>query len=138
MAEPEEALPPEVWTIAALKELLVAQQTTNTKLTSMENELITIREGQEKSKIHLKYEIDLSTAHTNLEVADFEKMNVEIDSIHVMPVPSDMDVKLRGITDEVISLETGDDYTLSNHLITRILVTNSAGSGTATIHVYGR
>lgn len=138
MASPEEALPPEVFVIATLKEILVAQNKTNTQLQSVENELITIRKSQEKSKIHLKYEIDLSVEHTDFEVADFIKLGIEIDSIHIMPVPSDVEIKLRGQIDEAVSLETGDDYTLSNHLITRILATNSVGSGTATIHVYGR
>ena len=134
----EEAYPPEVWIIAALKDMAELQKKANTRLEGMQSELETIRKSQEKSKVHHKYEVDLSVVRTNKEIADFTKLGLEIDSIHILPVPSAMSVRLRGLTDETVDLAVGDDYSLSGHLITRILVTNAAGSGTAYIHVYGR
>jgi hypothetical protein len=127
----EEKLPPEAWIIASLKEILVAQNTTNERLQSVENKLT-------KSTIHLKYKINLTVAHTNELIADFTKLGVEIDNIHILPVPSAISIRLRGMADETVDLEIGDDYTLSGHVITQILVTNEVGTGTAEIHVYGR
>jgi len=133
-----EEFPPEVWMIATLKEILEVQKMSNQQLQEMKGELSTIRKSQEKSTLHERYDIDLSVTHTNEKIADFVKLGLEIDSIHILPVPSAINIKLRGITDKTINLSIGEDYTLSGYLITRILVTNSAGSGTAYIHVYGR
>jgi hypothetical protein len=137
LSEPE-ALPPDVWIIASLKEILEAQKVTNQQLLSMQNELISIRKSQEKSDIHLKLTVDLSVAHSDSELVDFVTEGLEIDSAYVMPVPSAVSLKFRGVEDETVDLNAGDDYSLSGHVITQIFVTNTAGTGTATIHVYGR
>lgn len=134
----DKPLPPEAFIIASLKELIVEQKTTNSQLKIVKDELETMRKGQEKSKVHLKYEVDLSTAHTDIEIADFVALGIEIDSIIVLPVPSALSLKLRGVPDDTIDLDRGHDLSLSGHIITRILATNVAGSGTAYIHVYGR
>jgi len=134
----EKPLPPEAYIIGTLTEMLEAQNKTNERLQGMQTELESIRKSQEKSNMHLKYEVNLSKAHTNEEIADFAKIGVEIDSIIILPVPSAMSIRLRGLSDETVDLEAGDDYSLSGHLITRILVTNAADKGTAYIHVYGR
>jgi len=133
-----EALPAEAWIIATLKEILEVQKITNQRLSDVQNELSSIRNAQKKSDIHLKFRVNLSIEHTNEEIIDFIKEGLEIDSVYVMPVPSPISLKFRGIDDETIDLNVGDDYSLSGHVVTQIFITNSAGSGEAIIHVYGR
>jgi len=122
---------PEAMNIALLKEI---QET----MLSMKSELEAIRKGQANNTLHLKYEVYLSVAHTNEEIADFEKMGVEVNAIIIMPVPSPVTFKLRGLEDEEIDLEQKETLDLSGHYITRILVTNEAATGIAKIHVFGR
>jgi len=95
-------------------------------------------EFSRKSDIHLKYDVDLSVAHTNYEVEDFVKMNFDVDNVNILPLPSAMSIKLRGIGDDPIELGTKELLSLSDHEVTRMLVTNDAGTGTAKIHVFGR
>jgi len=92
----------------------------------------------DRNTIHLKYEINLAVAHSNYVIADFRKMGVEINALTILPLPSAISIKLRGIEDESIDLETYDRIDISNHSITRLLITNSAGTGTAKIHVFGK
>lgn len=124
--------------IALLKEVQVATVKTSDELGLVKSELTTIRQNQQKNAIHLKYEVDLSVAHTNEEIADFVKMGIEINALTVMPVPSAVSLRLRGLTDETIDLDEKEVVNITGHLITRILVTNSAGIGTAELHVFGR
>lgn len=138
MADPDEALPPEVWMIATLKEMVEAQKMTNKQLQGMQSELEAIRRNQANNTVHLKYEVNLSVVHTNHELADFVKMGIEMNAIVIMPVPSALSLRLRGLTDELIDLDAKESFDLSGHSITRLLVTNEAGTGTAEIHVFGR
>jgi len=127
----KEKVSSEAMTIALLKEIHEATL-------SMRNELEVIRKNQANNTLHLKYEVDLSVAHSNEEIADFTKMGVEINAIVIMPVPSPVTFKLRGLEDEDIDLEQKETFDLSGHSITRILVTNEVGTGIAKIHVFGR
>lgn len=91
-----------------------------------------------KNDVHLRFAVDLSMAHIDHELADFEKMGVEINSISVLKLPYALTLKLRGLTDEIIDLEKDHSIDISGHDITRLLVTNTAGTGTAKIHVFGK
>jgi len=126
-----EEVNPEAMMIGMLNEM-------RKELIGMKGELKVIRKQSEKTDVHIDYEVDLSVAHTNEEIADFIKMGVEITSIIILPVPSAISIRLRGLTDPNIDLEKDEDYSLSDHLITRLMVTNIAGTGTAKVHVYGR
>lgn len=133
-----EQISPEAMTIALLKEIQQSMRTVSDDIRGVKSELEIIRKGQEKNTVHLKYEIDLSVAHTNEEIADFTKMGVEINSLTVLPVPSAISLKLRGVTDEIIDLVAKERISISNHLIDHLLITNDAGSGVAKIHVFGK
>jgi hypothetical protein len=124
--------------IALLKEIQVAIQTMNEDVKGVKSELEVIRNNQQKNTIHLKYEVDLSVIHTNEEIADFTKMGIEINALTVMPVPSAISIRMRGLTDAKIDLDEKEEINVTNHLITRLLVTNTTGSGTAEIHVFGK
>ena len=91
-----------------------------------------------KSNVHMEYKVDLSVTHTDHLVSDFTEMNFEVYSLTITPLPSAMSIKLRGISDEPIELNTKEVLTITNHEVTRLLVTNEAGTGTAKIHVFGR
>jgi len=125
-----EEVNPEAMSIASMVELRDA-------MLGVRKELEALRKAQ-KTNVHLDYNIDLSIAHDNEEIADFVKMGLEITSILILPLPSVMSIRLRGLTDPYIDLEKDEELSLYNHLITRIIVTNTAGTGTAKIHVYGR
>lgn len=51
MGEPEEALPPDVWIIATLKEMLETQMKTNEQLQSVQNEVNTLRTEQRSAGV---------------------------------------------------------------------------------------
>lgn len=127
----KEKVRPEAMSIALLKEIQEG-------MLSMRNELEAMRKAQSNNTLHLKYEVDLSVAHTNEEIADFTEMGVEINAIIIMPVPSAVTFKLGGLEDEDIDLELKETFDLSGHSITRILATNEVGTGTVKIHVFGR
>jgi len=124
--------------IGLLKEVQVAIQDTNSRLDGVNSQLDEIRKNQQKNSIHLKYEVDLSTEHIDTEIADFIKMGVEINALTIMPVPSAISLRLRGLQDEKIDLLTKEVINITGHIITRLLVTNSVGTGTAEIHVFGK
>jgi len=117
--------------IAILKNIEDAVILGNSKIDALRSEL-------ERNDVHLKYEVDLSVAHTDKEIADFTKMGLDINSIIILPVPSALSIRLRGLTDETISLSEKQSLNLNNHKITRLIVTNTVGSGTAEIHTFGK
>jgi len=125
-----EEVNPEAMSIASMVELRDA-------MLGVKKELEALRKSQ-KTDVHLDYSIDLSKARDNEEIADFVKMGLEISSILILPLPSAISIRLRGLTDPNIDLEKDEELSLYNHEITRIIVTNTAGTGTAKIHVYGR
>lgn len=124
--------------IALLKEIQVALQDVNSRLDGVQSKLVDIHVNQQKNTIHLKYEVDLTVVHVNEEIADFVKMGIEVNALTVMPVPSAISLRLRGLTDETIDLDTKEVISITGHLITRLLVTNSVGTGTAQIHIFGK
>ena len=129
---------PEAMQIALLEEIQRSMLSINKGVLSMQSELEIIRRNQEKNDVHLKYKVDLSVAHTNKEIADFTKMGLEVNTVTVMPVPSPISIRLRGLTSELIELEKKESIDVDNQVVTRLLVTNEAESGTARIHVFGK
>jgi hypothetical protein len=127
----EEPINPDAMNIALLREI-------QKHMISMNEDIQAVRKDQERNTVHLKYEVDLSVARTNEEIADFPKMGLDINSIMILPIPSALSIRLRGLTDEVINLSEKQSLSLNNHKITRLLVTNVTGSGTAEIHVFGK
>lgn len=135
MSEP---IPSHLANLALLKEIQVAMLKMNESLGYVKNELEIIRRNQEMNEVHLKFEVDLGIVHTNEEIADFAKMGLEVNSLTILRLPSAMSIRLTGLTGEKIDLEAGESINVTNHEITRLLVTNEEGSGIARIHVFGR
>lgn len=133
-----EEVNPEAMQIALLEEIQKSMLSMNKGIHTVQTELEIIRTNQERNTTHLKYEVDLSVAHTNKEIADFPKMGLDINSIIILPVPSAMSIRLRGLADETIDLSEKQSLSLNNHKITRLLITNVVGTGTAEIHVFGK
>ena len=133
-----EKVNPEAMQIALLEGIQKSMLSMNKCIQKTQTELVGIRQNQERNTIHLKYTIDLSVAHTNKEIADFPEMGIDMNSIMIMPVPSTMSIRLRGLSDELIDLDIRESLSLNNHKITRLFVTNVVGAGTAEIHVFGR
>ena len=134
----EEQINPVAMNIALLREVQKHMISMNADIQTVRLELEVIRRNQERNDVHLKYEVDLSVAHTDKEIADFTKMGLEINTVTVMPVPSPMSIRLRGLESEKIDLEKKESIDISNQAITRLLVTNEAGSGIARIHAFGK
>lgn len=134
----EEQINPEAMNVALLREIQKHMISMNEDLQAAQSELEIIRRNQEKNTVQLKYKIDLSKARTDEKIADFEKEGIEVDSMTVLKLPSSMSFKISGMAGEVIELETGESVSITNQKITRLLVTNEAGSGTARVHVFGR
>ena len=134
----EEEINPTAMNIALLREIQKHMISVDADIQTVQAELGIIRRNQERNTIHLKYEIDLSVTRTDKEIADFPKMGLDMNSIIILPIPSALSIRLRGLTDEIIDLSEMQSLSLNNHKITRLLVTNAAGSGTAEIHVFGK
>jgi len=130
-----EKLNPEAYRIALLEQIQKSMAVMNKNVQSMRAEM---RSFQEKSDVHLRYPVDLSVAHDDYEIADFTNSDFDVNSIIILPLPSDMSIKLRGRTDEPMILEENHSLNLDNVSITRLLVTNIADAGTAEIHIYGK
>ena len=135
---PEEQINPAAMNIALLREVQKHMISMNVDIQSAQAELKIIRRNQERNDVHLKYEVDLSVAHTDKEIANFSEMGLKINTMTIMPVPSPMSIRLKGLESEKIDLEKKESIDVNNQVITRLLVTNVAGSGTASIHVFGR
>jgi len=135
---PEEQINPVAMNIALLREMQKHMISMNADIQSAQAELKVIRRNQECNDVHLKYEVDLSVVHTDKEIADFTKMGLEVNTVTIMPVPSPMSIRLRGLESERIDLEKKESIDVNNQVITRLLVTNVAGSGTARIHAFGK
>jgi len=134
----EEQINPAAMNIALLREMQKHMISMNADIQSAQAELKVIRRNQERNNIHLKYEVDLSVSHTDKEIADFTKMGLDMNSIIILPIPSALSIRLRGLTDEVIDLTEKQSLSLNNHKITRLFVTNAVGTGIAKIHVFGK
>jgi hypothetical protein len=127
----EEQINPDAMNIALLREI-------QKHMISMNEDIQAVRRNQEPNNVHLKYEVDLSVAHTDEEIADFLKVGVKINSLTVLRLPSAMSIRLAGLSSEKIDLEAGEYVSISEQKITRLLVSNTAGTGIARIHVFGR
>ena len=108
-------------------------------MANVEKDIDAMRKNQKLNNVHLKYDIDLSVEHVDFVVADFTKMKLHIDTLTVLKLPSDMSMKLTGLSSESIDLEADDIITITRQEITRLLISNPpAGIGIAHIHVFGR
>jgi len=134
----EEQINPVAMNIALLHEVQKHMINVDADIQDVRAELEVIRKNQEKNSVHLKYEVDLSVARVDKEIADFPKIGLDINSIIILPIPSALSIRLRGLTDETINLSEKQSLSLNNHKITRLFVTNAVGSGTAEIHVFGK
>jgi len=134
----EEQINPVAMNIALLREVQKHMISVDVDIQTVRAELEVIRKNQEHNSVHLKYEVDLSVVHTDKEIVDFTEMGLEANNITIMPVPSPMSIRLRGLESEKIDLEKKESIDISNQVITRILISNDAGSGTARIHVFGK
>ena len=134
----EEQINPVAMNIALLREVQKHMISVDADIQDVRAELEVIRKNQEKNSVHLKYKVDLSIARADKEIADFSKIGVEINSLTILKLPSNMSLRIIGMPGEVIDLEAGESISITNHVITRLLVTNEAASGTARIHAFGR
>ena len=93
---------------------------------------------KEKNDLHLRFELDLSIERDNELIADFDEMGIEVNALTIPAVPSALTIRFNSQSEEPIELSAKQRISISEYEIRRIYITNSAGSGIAYIHVFGK